>query len=335
MARLRVEQPGAGVTAQDFGRRNFMALGVPLGGALDPLALAAANVLARAAENAAGLELLLAAPTLSVENGPLRLGLAGDLTGVLTRADGATEKIAGWRGLVLRDGDVLALRLSRGPAYLGFSGGLDVAAVLGSRSTFLRAGFGGLNGRALEKGDVLACAEADGPALSAPPFARESGKIRFIPGPQAEHFSAETLELFTASDWRVGADSDRMGMRLAGPRLGHGPDGGNIVSDGATPGAIQVPGDGQPIVLRADCQTSGGYAKIGCVISADIGRLAHVAPGETIGFAPVDHEQAARARQELRERVARWRAAVATGGGEWDSGKLWSENLISGAISGD
>jgi allophanate hydrolase len=126
-----------------------------------------------------------------------------------------------------------------------------------------------------------------------------------------------------------------MGMRLAGPRLVHGPAGANIVSDGATPGAIQVPGDGQPIVLRADCQTSGGYAKIGCVISADIGRLAHVTPGETMGFAPVDHEQAARARQDPREKFARWRAAVATGSGEWDSDRLWSENLISGAILGD
>jgi biotin-dependent carboxylase-like uncharacterized protein len=335
MARLRVEQAGAGVTVQDFGRRRFRALGVPLSGALDPSGLAAALFLARAPEDSAGLELLLAAPTLRVEAGPLRLGLAGDLTGVLTRADGAREKIAGWRGLVLREGDVLAPRLSRGPAYFGFSGGLDVAAVLGSRSTFLRAGFGGLNGRALEKGDVLCCAEADGPALSAPPFPRDSGKIRFIPGSWTENFPPQTLDLFAGSDWRVGADSDRMGMRLAGPRLVHGPAGANIVSDGATPGAIQVPGDGQPIVLRADCQTSGGYAKIGCVISADIVRLAHVAPGETMGFAPVDHEQAARARQDLREKCARWRAAVATGGGEWDSGKLWSENLISGAILGD
>jgi allophanate hydrolase len=143
------------------------------------------------------------------------------------------------------------------------------------------------------------------------------------------------LELFAASIWRVGGDSDRMGMRLSGPRLAHGPAGANIVSDGATPGAIQVPGDGQPIVLRADCQTSGGYAKIGCIISADIGRLAHFAPGEKMGFAPVDHEQAAQARTDLRERFARWRAAVATAGEEWDSGKLWSENLISGAILGD
>ncbi|WP_294534499.1 hypothetical protein [uncultured Rhodoblastus sp.] len=334
MARLRVERAGAGVAVQDFGRRNFRALGVPLSGALDPFFLAAANALAGAPENAAGLELLLAAPTLRVEQGPLRLGLAGDLSGVLTRADGAEEKIAGWRGLVLRDGDVVALRLSRSPAYLGFSGGLDVPEILGARSTFLRGGFGGLGGRTLEHGDALACAQGDGAGLSAPPFSHAQGKIRFIPGPQVQNFALRSLALFEASDWRVGADSDRMGMRLSGPRLAHGPAGANIVSDGATPGAIQVPGDGQPIVLRADCQTSGGYAKIGCVIGADLGRLAHFAPGEMMGFTPVDHRQATQARQDLRENFARWRAAVAPDGESWDCGKLWSENLISGAISG-
>ncbi len=126
-----------------------------------------------------------------------------------------------------------------------------------------------------------------------------------------------------------------MGMRLSGPRLTHGPAGANIVSDGATPGAIQVPGDGQPIVLRADCQTSGGYAKIGCVISADLGQLAHFCPGDVMNFLAVGHDQAAQARNKLRESFARWRASVAPAGVDWDSGRLWSENLISGATSGD
>jgi biotin-dependent carboxylase-like uncharacterized protein len=335
MARTIVEQAGAGVTAQDFGRRKFRSLGVPLSGALDPLLLAAANALALAPENSAGLEVLLAAPTLRVENSPVRLGVAGDVTGVLTRADGSRKAVAGWRGLVLRDGDVLALHLTRGSAYLGFSGGLDLPEILGARSTFLRAHFGGVHGRALEKSDALRCAAAEGAELSAPPFAHESGKIRFIPGPQLGNFAPDALDLFCASDWRVGADSDRMGMRLSGPRLTHGPAGANIVSDGATPGAIQVPGDGQPIVLRADCQTSGGYAKIGCVISADIGRLAHFAPGETIGFRAVDHGEAALARKNLRENFARWRTRVAPVGGDFDCDRLWSENLISGATLGD
>lgn len=340
MARLIVDRAGVGVTVQDFGRKFFRRFGVPLSGALDPLLLAAANVLAQAPENSAGLEILLAAPTLRVKDGPLRLSLAGDLTGILTRADGSQRSVAGWSGLVLRERDGLALRLTRGPCYLGFSGGLDLPEVLGARSTFLRAGFGGMKGRALEKGDALLCAAAEGPELSAPPFAHENEKnarekIRFIPGPQQERFTPDALRLFAASDWRLSGDSDRMGMRLTGPRLTHGPAGANIVSDGATPGAIQVPGDGQPIVLRADCQTSGGYAKIGCVISADLGRLAHFCPDDVMNFLAVDHEQAAQARNNMRESFARWRASVAPAGVDWDSGRLWSENLISGATSGD
>jgi allophanate hydrolase len=125
-----------------------------------------------------------------------------------------------------------------------------------------------------------------------------------------------------------------MGLRLAGPRLAHGPAGANIVTDGATPGAIQVPGDGQPIVLRADCQTSGGYAKIGCVIAADLPRLAHAAPGDTLAFAPADHAEAARARARAREIFARWRALIASAD-LLDDRLLWTENLISGATSGE
>lgn len=331
--RLAVIRPGVGVAAQDFGRKGFRALGVPLSGALDPLLLAAANALASAPDDSAGLEILLAAPELRVEKGALRIGLAGDLSGVLTRASGARENIPSWRGLILREGDALALRLGRGPAYLGLSGGLDLPQILGARATFLRAGFGGLEGRALLAGDALSCGAAAEGDFIAPPLLHEPGPIRFIPGPQTDHFTPDALALFAAAEWRAGADSDRMGLRLAGPRMTHSARGANIISDGATPGAIQVPGDGQPIVLRADCQTSGGYAKIGCAISADLPRLAHIAPGDIVTFAPVDHVEAAAARSRSRENFARWRREIAPCEG-WDPEKLWSENLISGATSG-
>ncbi len=333
-ARLSVLRPGAGVTVQDFGRKNFRALGVALSGALDQKFLAAANFLGAAPEGAAGLEILLAAPELRVTEGAARIGLAGDLVGMIERAEGGREEIFSWRGVVLRAGDVLSLKLGRGPAYLGFSGGLDLPKVLGSRSTFLRAGFGGLEGRALRAGDALCCGAAEGGDVSAPPFSHQAGLIRFIPGPQDDHFTPEAQELLVSAPWRVGADSDRMGLRLAGPRLAHTAKGANIVSDGATPGAIQVPGDGQPIVLRADGQTSGGYAKIGCVISADLPRLAHLAPGDVLSFARVDHEEAAAARRRAREIFEQWRARVAPAG-ILDDGKLWTENLISGATSGE
>jgi biotin-dependent carboxylase-like uncharacterized protein len=333
-ARIIVEQPGLGVTAQDCGRTKYRALGVPLSGALDPVQLAAANALAGAPEGSAGLEILLAAPSFRVEKGPLRVGLAGALSGMLTRADGSEHSVAGWRGLVLQTGDLLALRLTRGPACLGFSGGLDLPLVLGSRSTFLRGKFGGIDGRALVAGDSLRCA-AEGGEVSAPFFEHEEGPLRFIPGPQAENFTSEALAAFAATAWRVSADSDRMGMRLAGPKLTHRPGLANILSDGATPGAIQVPGDGRPIVLRADCQTSGGYAKIGCVISADVFRAAHFVAGDSVTFTAVDHQKAEEARQILHAKFAQWREKITAVRQPWDLEKLWSENLISGAFSGD
>ncbi len=207
-ARLSVLRPGAGVTVQDFGRKNFRAFGVALSGALDQKFLAAANFLGAAPEGAAGLEILLAAPELRVTEGAARIGLAGDLVGMIERAEGGREEIFSWRGVVLRAGDVLSLKLGRGPAYLGFSGGLDLPKVLGSRSTFLRAGFGGLEGRALRAGDALCCGAAEGGDVSAPPFSHQAGLIRFIPGPQDDHFTPEAQELLVSAPWRVGADSD-------------------------------------------------------------------------------------------------------------------------------
>jgi biotin-dependent carboxylase-like uncharacterized protein len=334
-ARILVEQAGVGVAVQDGGRTGYRALGVPLGGALDPIWLAAANALAGADEHGAGLEILLSAPSFRIERGPLRIGLAGDFSGVVFRAEGGEQRVSGWRGSILQTGDRLSLRLVRGPGYIGFSGGLDLPPVLGSRSTFLRAAFGGLEGRVLRAGDVLSCAAAEGDELAAPPFAHDSGPLRFIPGPQSDNFTPEALETFAGAEWRVSPDSDRMGMRLSGPPLAHRPGGANILSDGATPGAIQVPGDGQPIVLRADCQTSGGYAKIGCVILADVFRAAHFAPGETVRMALVDHHQADATRKALRAKFAHWRGRIGPDETGWDTEKLWSENLIGGVVSGD
>jgi biotin-dependent carboxylase-like uncharacterized protein len=332
MARLIVEQPGVAVTVQDGGRPGYRKFGVPPSGALDQGWRIAANALAGAPDESAALEILLAAPVFRVEAGPLRIGLAGALSGLLTRADGGEHRIASWSGVTLHTGDRVALRLARAPAYVAFSGGLDVPLVLGARATDLRAGFGGLQGRALAAGDALSCGEAEGGDFSARPLSPAAGPLRFIPGPQADRFPHETFELFIAADWQVGAQSDRMGLRLSGPRLAHDARGANIVSDGVTSGAIQVPGDGQPILLRADGQTSGGYAKIGCVITADLDRIAHALPGETLRFQAVDHDEAARARGESRATLASWRQSLARQPVGVDEGRLWSENLIDGAI---
>lgn len=329
-AQLLVLRPGAGVSIQDVaGRRHFRALGAPPSGALDPRLLAAANLLAGAPAEAAGLEILLAGPELICARGPMLLGFAGDLRVTVTRAHGAVEAIGGWRSLRLAPGDRLAVKILSGAAYIGCSGGLATAEILGSRAIYPRAGFGA----ALAAGDLLPCAASDAAETEAPALSAPSGPFRVLPGPQQDYFGPEALAQFYAARWRVGAQSDRMGLRLTGPRLEHGSRGANIVSDGVTPGAIQIPGDGQPIILRADGQTSGGYAKIACVISADLPRLAHLAPGDEIGFTPTDQAGAAEARRAAREIFGQWAQKIAPRRG-FDERALWRENLISGASAG-
>ena len=333
-ALLIVEEPGLGVTAQDFGRPGYRRLGVPISGALDAFLLAAAQALAGAPAGSAGLEVLLTGPILRVEAGAVRLGLAGALDVLVTRADGSAQNFNGWRSILLQPGDRAAIRLRRAPAYVCFSGGLLLPPALASRSCYPRAGLPGLAGRPLARGDFLPCEQAMGENLQAPPFQHDDGPIRFIAGPQANSFDASAMPAFCAADWRVTGDFDRMGMRLAGPALLHGPAGAGIVSDGVTPGAIQVPGDGQPIVLLNDCQTSGGYAKIGCVIAADLPRLAHARPGDALRFQQVELAEAASALRSLRRRFALWRQSPHPVKEGLDAAKLWTANLISGATNG-
>jgi allophanate hydrolase len=210
--------------------------------------------------------------------------------------------------VTLAPGDVLRIGPSR-PARVGYVAvrGLAVPPTLGSASTFLRGGFGGVEGRALRRGDVLAAGPAGAGrdlALPSPP-PRSPLPIRAVPGPQDDHFTAEALGELYAAAFTVTNASDRMGMRLDGPRLPHrSAASAEIVSDAIVPGSIQVPGTGLPIVLLADCQTIGGYAKIATVASADLPRLAALAPGAVVRFARAsveDAEAAARAREaELR-----------------------------------
>ena len=220
----------------------------------------------------------------------------------LTRDDGSTRPVDSWRSLTLQPGETLAVGPCRsGIGYLALAGGVDVPLVLGSRSTYARAGLGGLGGRAPRAGDRLACGAGLGTQRQAArPFAHASGPIRVLPGPQDGHFDDEAWALFVGSDYRVSREADRMGLRLQGPtlrhRAGHAAD---IVSEAVVPGAVQVPGAGQPIVLGVDAQTIGGYAKIATVIRADLPRLAHARPGSVLRFRAVTRAEALAARLEL------------------------------------
>jgi allophanate hydrolase len=217
-----------------------------------------------------------------------------------------------------------------GIGYLAVSGGIQSEPMLGSRATYRRAGLG----RFLERGDCLPCT-APGALHQGKSWAWESGPIRLLPGPQDDHFPQASLDLLERQSYKVGPASDRMGLRLAGETpLSHSEKGAEIATDGVVPGVIQVPGDGQPIVLLADGQTTGGYAKIATVIAADLPRLGHLRPGDTLKFKRVSRDEARQALKDRQADFARWRAGLTDAAGTIDQAALYCANLISGAVSG-
>lgn len=308
MELIEVLEPGLLTTVQDLGRYGYQRYGVPVSGALDPFALRIANLLVANDEQEAGLEMTLVGPHL--------LFLA-DAIIAIAGADLAPElnghPVPMWRAIVAPRGSVLSFGGAREGvrSYLAIAGGLDVPPVLGSRSTHVRGRFGGLEGRPLRKGDRLhGKALAAGsplvgrvlPAELVPRYSHEH-TIRVILGPQDDAFTERGIRTFLSAPYIVTPESDRMGYRLEGPRIEH-KAGADIVSDGIPLGAIQVTGDGMPIVLLADRGTTGGYTKIATVISVDIPELAQAAPEDRVYFQAIS---IAEAHQLLKEREARLR----------------------------
>ena len=329
---LRIESPGLGVSIQDRGRLGHRRIGVPRSGALDPLRLAAANGLAGNPADAAALEITLAGPLLQAVGGPIRVALGGPLDAVLEAADGTRCPVPAWSTATLHDGDRLRVGAPRGVGYLAVAGGLRTPPQLGSRATYARAGLCPLP-------DRLPCRAFDGdatldwigPAALDPP----DGPIRAMAGPQIDHFTAASLDAFTREPFRVTRERDRMGLRLDGPRLAHTAKGADIVSDGVTPGTVQVPADGRAIVLLADCQTVGGYPKLAVVIQADLPRLAHLQPGDALRFRFVDAAEAARARADQARRLGDWLARIRPRHAAPDTATLQAANLAGAAVRGD
>lgn len=341
-AAVEVVEAGLAVTVQDRGRSGYRSLGVPLSGALDPELMAAANALLGNDPAAPVLEVCLGGPALKALSGTVRVALAGEVGGQVVNGRGQVLQVLPWQTATLFPGDVIRIGgCPGGVGYVAISGGFQVTSQLGSRATYLRAALGGVHGRALAVGDRLACHPLTGdPWLEyrgRDPWRSGEGPIRVLLGPQDDHFTAAALAAFLGRPWRVTRDMDRMGIRLDGERLAHNEKGAEIVSDGVAPGSIQVPASGQPIVLLADCQTSGGYPKIATVISADLPRLAHLRPGDEIRFAAVDHAAAREALARRRQELAQWIEAIESfrPPGVIDEAALYGGNLVSGAVRGD
>ena len=338
MTALVVRDPGPATTVQDLGRPAARRWGVPVSGMLAPDWLRLANALVGNPAGAAGLEMRLAGPRLAAEGGAVTVAVGGPMTPVLEGAAGR-RRIAPWQAIRMEPGETLTLgRVEAGTtAVLAVAGGIDTPPVLGSRATYARAGLGGFEGRALAPGDRLPLGPApDAPPLALPrPPAEPDGAIRIVFGPQDDHFTEAARATLLTAPFTATDQADRMGLRLAGPRLAHrDPALAQIVSDGIAPGAVQVPGNGAPIVLLADGQTVGGYPKIATVIAADLPRLARLAPGAQIRFAAVGLAEAEAALAEHLEGLDRLIATARPAGADigLDPTRLLAANLVSGTV---
>lgn len=307
---LNVKKGGMSTTVQDFGRWGHQAMGMPVAGAMDPEALAVANLLAGNSPGEAALEITLLGPTLEVE-GEGTVAASGADLGLTINGTPAPL----WTCLSVKTGDVISFTGPKGRgcrAYLAFSGGIDVPVVMGSRSTYTRAGIGGFEGRALKAGDRVSCGEPlplwkRTIGFSCPeslrPVRDPEAPIRAVLGPQDDAFTPEALETLFGSTYTITSQADRMGYRLEGPKIPHR-TGADIVSDAIPLGAIQVPGHGQPIVMLADRQTTGGYTKPAVVLTADLAVLAQRIPGETVRFARSTPGEGAKLLAERAKRLA-------------------------------
>ncbi|YCI80593.1 biotin-dependent carboxyltransferase family protein [Enterobacteriaceae bacterium] len=304
---LRIIRAGIHTSVQDGGRHGLRQSGISRCGALDVPALRIANLLVGNDANDAALEITLGQCEIEFTQ-PGWFALTG--AGCDATLDGGAVW-TGWR-LPVNAGQRLTLSLPRRGmrSYLAVAGGLDVPEVMGSRSTDLKAGIGGLEGRLLKAGDRL------GVRASSRHFREARGvkqmlfgnRLRTLPGPEYHEFSPQAQAMLWRTPWHLSPDSNRMGYRLQGQRLERTTD-REMLSHGLLPGVIQVPHNGQPIVLMNDAQTTGGYPRIAFVIEADLWHLAQIRPGEPIHFMQCTHEQALAARadhQRFFEQLA-WR----------------------------
>ena len=304
MQALEVIAAGLHTTVQDLGRFGYQDVGVPASGPLDRISLRLANALVGNSSDTPTFEMLLQGPSLKVLADSVRVALVGCsanievLTGkARVIPPGQSARLA--RGEVFRIG-TLGDSLC---AYLAIEGGLDVPPVLGSASTYVRGAIGGLQGRRLQKSDIVPLKRAraddlrDEYALPRPLDLAFDQPIRVVLGPQADYFTDDGVKTFLSSSYTVSPQSDRMGFRLEGPTIEHS-KGYNIVSDGVVSGSIQVPGSGRPIILMVDNQTTGGYPKIATVISADLPVVGRRRPGRPIYFVTVAVDRAESLRRE-------------------------------------
>jgi antagonist of KipI len=317
MSTIQVIHSGFFTTVQDGGRFGYQKAGVSVGGVMDSFASRIANLLVENDANEATLEITMNGPTLRFETDALVAICGGAFRCALNG-----KPISMWKPLVIRSGDVLSIGACQSGyrAYIAFAGGLNIPIVMNSRSTHVQAHIGGFHGRALQPGDVLSLRSNTitipknpirwGIAFSARNYIKGKRKmIRVVKGPEYHMFTEQSQKRFFSSAYEVTTQSDRMGYRLQGQVLERKTN-QEMVSEAVTFGTVQVPASGQPIVLMADCQPTGGYPRIAQVISVDLPILAQARPGDLIQFQKISWQEAQRLYIEREQEIKKWKMII-------------------------
>ncbi|OOZ89616.1 biotin-dependent carboxyltransferase family protein [Bacillus cereus] len=305
---VEVLHAGMFTTVQDLGRSHYQQYGVPVGGAMDQSALRMINMLVGNEENEAGLEMTIMGPKLLIKKTTL-LAIGGvDMEPLLNG-----ERIPLWRPILAEEGSMLCFgKVKTGcRAYVTFAGGIHIDRTMGSKSTYIRAAIGGMEGRMLKKGDYFQLGEQSEMAHrfiqdlhkgeriktkwaisgTVRPKYKKYAKLRVITGFEYDQFTEESKKAFFTKEYKVSNYADRMGYRVEGQILNRAVE-TEILSSPVTYGTIQIPNGGQPIILMADRQTTGGYPRMGNIISVDLPLLAQLKPGDYVSFEKITLEEA-------------------------------------------
>jgi biotin-dependent carboxylase-like uncharacterized protein len=307
MELFRVIKPGLFTTVQDLGRRGFQRFGVPVSGAMDEHAFTAANLLVGNQSNDACLEITLIGPEFEALN-ETQIAVTGANFPLAMNGN----PMPTWQTINLEKGDSIAFTgnaQSGCRAYLAVNGGIDVPLILGSRSTYVRGCLGGNEGRALKTGDLIRVLASEKsvktrrimPSELVPSYSNEFG-VNVVLGPQENMFTARGVETFLSGPYTVTPESDRMGYRLNGTPIERKKT-AELVTEALVKGSVQVPSNGQPIILMADAQTSGGYPKIATMSTPGVSRLAQAKPNDKVHFNKISLSQAHAQYVEYQKRL--------------------------------
>jgi len=319
---FEVVSPGFLTTVQDSGRFGYRSIGMPVTGALDQYSYKVSSLLVGNDESAACLEITLLGPTLKVHGSAIIA-----LTGAVFQATLNEQPLPQWQAVEVKENDIITISEAKVGArgYLAVAGGFYVPMVMGSRSTYIRGKIGGFQGRPLQSGDKLEIGSPSKepsqyvgkliPMEYVPTYVIDADNdiitLRVIMGPQDDYFSKKGVQNFLNSTYIITADSDRMGYRLEGERIEHiRKNHTQIISDGIPLSAVQIPGDGMPIIMLADGQTTGGYPKIATVCSADLPLLAQGKPGNKVQFVAISMEEAVYLLKEQEDKLCKLRLVL-------------------------